>query len=263
MSEHHPVPDNRRPFAIGVGVALVLMIVAVLVSVDRVAGQHALTAGATPVPSAATPAISTLAATSTATAEATPTSPTSGATALELADCTKQHFGSPLAPSGQPADVHKYAAPPPVQIDAHKLYEATLTTAKGTITLRLQPELAPVAVNNFVVLARNHYYDGLTFHRVVADFVIQAGDPKGDGSGGPGYTFADEPVRHAYTVGAVAMANSGPNTNGSQFFICIGSQCPPLPPKYTLFGQVVTGNDVALKVTQGDTLTTVTVAEQQ
>ena len=108
--------------------------------------------------------------------------------------------------------------------------------------LCLQPDLAPVTVNNFVVLARNHFYDGLTFHRVVAGFVIQGGDPKGDGSGGPGYKFNDEPVHQAYVQGALAMANSGANSNGSQFFICTADDTTKLQPLYNLFGQVVSGN---------------------
>jgi cyclophilin family peptidyl-prolyl cis-trans isomerase len=105
----------------------------------------------------------------------------------------------------------------------------------------LMPSLAPITVNNFVALARQGYYDGLTFHRYVADFVIQGGDPTGTGSGGPGYKFEDEPVQGSYREGAVAMANSGPNTNGSQFFIIIGSQGEKLPPSYSLFGQVTSG----------------------
>ena len=157
--------------------------------------------------------------------------------------------------------LHKYTAPPPAEIDATKLYEATITTSRGKVVLCLQPQLAPNTVNNFVVLARNHFYDGLTFHRVEANFVIQGGDPKGDGTGGPGYTFPDEPVHNLYVDGAVAMANSGPNTNGSQFFICTGSQCQPLQPQYNLFGKVESGLDVAQKVQKGDVMS-ISVAEQ-
>src|SRR4029079_12916266 len=94
-------------------------------------------------------------------------------------------------------------------------------TNRGTVVMELDPQMAPKSVNNFVALARQGYYDGLTFHRVVPEFVIQAGDPEGSGRGGPGYRFEDEPVRGEYTLGAVAMANAGPNNNGSQFFICI------------------------------------------
>jgi cyclophilin family peptidyl-prolyl cis-trans isomerase len=134
------------------------------------------------------------------------------------------------------------------------------------MTLCLDPALAPVTVNNFVFLARNQFYDGLKFHRVEAGFVIQGGDPKGDSTGGPGYQFADEPVRSQYIKGCVAMANSGPNTNGSQFFICTADDQQVLtqtPQKtYNLFGFVQTGMDVALKIQVGDVMTKVTVQEQ-
>jgi cyclophilin family peptidyl-prolyl cis-trans isomerase len=113
------------------------------------------------------------------------------------------------------------AQPPEFQIDAQALYRVTIDTPKGRIVMDLDPQLAPNSVNNFVALARQGYYDGLTFHRVVPDFVIQGGCPQGTGTGGPGYKFADEPVKGEYTLGAVAMANAGPNTNGSQFFITI------------------------------------------
>jgi cyclophilin family peptidyl-prolyl cis-trans isomerase len=107
-------------------------------------------------------------------------------------------------------------------------------------------------VNNFVFLAKGGFFDGLTWHRYVAGFVIQGGDPKGDGTGGPGYQFADEPVHGSYDVGSVAMANSGVNTNGSQFFIGIGSQVRTLPPKYNLFGQVTSGLAAVEALRQGD-----------
>ncbi|TMF13263.1 MAG: peptidylprolyl isomerase [Chloroflexi bacterium] len=141
-------------------------------------------------------------------------------------------------------------------------YLVTMNTNKGTITLCLDPKLAPNTVNNFVFLTRNQFYDGLKFHRVVADFVIQGGDPQGTGSGGPGYKFNDEPVLSEYTPGAVAMANSGANTNGSQFFICTVDDSKKLAKSYNLFGNVQTGMDVVLKIAQGDTMTTVTVQEE-
>ncbi len=147
-------------------------------------------------------------------------------------------------------------------IDPAKLYQATIATKLGDIVLCLQPDLAPETVNNFVTLARNDYYNGLTFHRVVPGFVIQGGDPTGTGSGGPGYSFPDEPVRQQYVDGAVAMANSGPNTNGSQFFIDIADNTAQLQPLYNLFGKVETGLDVAKKIQQGDKMITVTVREQ-
>src|SRR5687768_11606155 len=127
------------------------------------------------------------------------------------------------------------ASAPEMSIDESLVYRATIDSDRGTIVLDLDPQLAPKTVNNFVHLARKGFYDGLTFHRVVPGFVIQGGCPQGTGTGGPGYKFADEPVKGEYTVGAVAMANAGPNTNGSQFFICI-DDCPrKLQPAYNLF----------------------------
>ena len=115
-------------------------------------------------------------------------------------------------------------------IDPAKKYTAVVDTNFGSFTIELDPKAAPNTVNNFVVLSLYHYYDGITCHRVVADFVIQCGDPKGDGTGGPGYEFADElPAEGAYQLGSLAMANSGPNTNGSQFFVISGTQGTQLP----------------------------------
>ena len=125
----------------------------------------------------------------------------------------------------------------------------------------LDPQLAPNTVNNFVNLARDGYYTGLTFHRVVPDFVVQGGCPEGTGTGGPGYRFDDEPVTGEYTLGAGAMANSGPNTNGSQFFICIDDCRSKLAPSYDLFGFVSNGMDVALSIEVGDVMETVEIEE--
>ena len=151
---------------------------------------------------------------------------------------------------------------PDQQTDADKLYRATITTDRGTITMDLDPQLAPVSVNNFVGLARQGYYDNLTFHRVVPEFVIQGGCPQGSGSGGPGYKFEDEPVKGEYTLGAVAMANAGPNTNGSQFFVCIDDCTRKLSKDYNLFGHVVEGVEVAQAIEVGDKMTKVTVTDQ-
>jgi len=128
-------------------------------------------------------------------------------------------------------------------------YTATIATSRGDFTVELLPELAPKAVNNFVFLARNHYYDGTTFHRIIPDFVVQGGDATGDppGSGGPGYTFADELPTEGppfYEIGSLAMANSGANTNGSQFYVVTGDQGVELPAQYSLFGKVTEGMDV-------------------
>ena len=146
-------------------------------------------------------------------------------------------------------------------IDASHTYEATLATEKGDIVISLDPKRAPKSVNNFVFLAREGFYDGLTFHRVVPDFVIQAGCPEGSGRGGPGYRFEDEPVQGEYIPGAVAMANAGPNTNGSQFFICTVDDRHKLAKAYNLFGQVTKGMDVVLQIGQGDRINSVTITE--
>jgi cyclophilin family peptidyl-prolyl cis-trans isomerase len=153
------------------------------------------------------------------------------------------------------------AEPPEHEIDDDAIYRVTIATDRGTIAMELDPQLAPNTVNNFVALARRGYYDGLTFHRVVPEFVIQGGDPEGSGRGGPGYRFDDEPVRGDYTLGAVAMANAGPDTNGSQFFICIDDCTRKLSKAYNLFGYVVDGIDVAQETQVGDTMHTVRVEE--
>jgi cyclophilin family peptidyl-prolyl cis-trans isomerase len=170
--------------------------------------------------------------------------------------------GTTPTPTPSVSTKKAYSAPPPMTINTAHIYVATITTNKGVITLRLDPKLAPISVNNFVFLARDHFYDGLKFHRVVAGFVIQGGDPLGTGSGGPGYKFNDEPVKGEYTAGAVAMANSGANTNGSQFFIVTADQTGKLPKSYNLFGYVQTGMDVVLKIAVGDVMSSVTVQEQ-
>lgn len=137
-----------------------------------------------------------------------------------------------------------FDGPPPRCIDTEKRYSASIATSKGPMTMELSAAQAPETVNNFVVLARYHYFDGLTFHRIIPGFVAQGGDPQGTGRGGPGYTFADElPQPGRYEIGSVAMANAGPDTNGSQFFIVSGAAGTRLPPQYSLFGKVVAGLD--------------------
>ncbi len=136
--------------------------------------------------------------------------------------------------------------------------QVRIVTGKGTIIFKLYDADAPMAVSNFVALAASGFYDGLTFHRVEPGFVIQGGDPLGNGRGGPGYQFEDEPVKRDYLNGTVAMANAGPDTNGSQFFICLGDQ-PLLPKNYTIFGQVTSGLDVIQKIKIGDVMKSVTV----
>jgi len=129
---------------------------------------------------------------------------------------------------------------------------ATLHTSEGTIELELFPEDAPKTVANFTKLAGENFYDGVGFHRVIPDFMIQGGDPTGTGSGGPGYTFEDEFNDHRMIKGALAMANAGPNTNGSQFFIVTADECSWLDGKHTVFGRVVEGQDVVDRISQVD-----------
>jgi peptidyl-prolyl cis-trans isomerase B (cyclophilin B) len=147
----------------------------------------------------------------------------------------------------------QWDSPPEMSVDASRTYKCTLDTDRGEIQLELFPEHAPATVNNFVFLARESFYDGTTFHRVIDNFMIQGGDPTGSGRGGPGYRFEDEfdnnPLRHE--KGVISMANAGPGTNGSQFFITHGPT-PHLDGKHTVFGKVIAGQDVVDTVEQGD-----------
>ncbi|MGA9112758.1 MAG: peptidylprolyl isomerase [Candidatus Dormiibacterota bacterium] len=253
-----PTSPRRLPFVIAATVVLVVAAVAGAVALDQADGPRPVGAVApTPTPTA------------------TP-SPTPTPTIIPYADCASATFGSPLGPLNPPSDVHVYSAAPAMTIDQSKLYEATIETSKGNIVICLQPDLAPVTVNNFVTLVRNGFYNGIPFARVVSGFVIQGGDPDciGNvpsapatpsgtcGQGGPGYQFDDEPVHEKYIAGAVAMANGGPNTNGSQFFICIADDTSSLALSYNLFGQVVSGLSVAQSIVQGDVMEQVTVTEQ-
>lgn len=149
-------------------------------------------------------------------------------------------------PSGEAGAAEIKKGPYPMEIDTKKSYEATLKTTAGDITIALTASATPVTVNNFVSLARKKFYDNTIFHRVIKGFMIQGGDPTGTGSGGPGYTFADEPFAGEYTRGTVAMANAGPNTNGSQFFIMHGDM--RLPKNYVIFGRVIRGIEVVDKI---------------
>jgi peptidylprolyl isomerase len=152
-------------------------------------------------------------------------------------------------PDGSSPKQQKFDGPPPMCIDASKRYTASMVTSKGTLTIALDPIAAPATVNNFVFLARYHYFDGIVFHRIIPGFVLQGGDPTGNGTGGPGYRFADElPKAGRYELGSLAMANAGPDTNGSQFFVISGPSGIRLPPQYSLFGKVVTGLDVVAAI---------------
>jgi peptidyl-prolyl cis-trans isomerase B (cyclophilin B) len=154
----------------------------------------------------------------------------------------------------------QYDQPPELTIDPKRIYLASIETNLGTIELELYPQYAPKTVNNFVFLASEGFYDGVKFHRVINDFMIQGGDPTGTGRGGPGYRFEDElkgnPLMHEKNV--ISMANAGPNTNGSQFFITHGPQ-PHLNGKHTVFGKVVSGQDVVDAIQQGDRIEKITV----
>ncbi|MEO8467504.1 MAG: peptidylprolyl isomerase [Gammaproteobacteria bacterium] len=156
----------------------------------------------------------------------------------------------------------QWPKPPEMEIDATKDYTVSIATNRGTIELTLNPQHAPQTVNNFVFLAKQGYYDGVTFHRVIADFMIQTGDPTGTGRGGPGYKFGDEckgnPLKHER--GVISMANAGPSTNGSQFFITHVAT-PHLNGKHTVFGKVTKGLDVVDAIEQGDVMESVTVRE--
>ncbi len=145
-----------------------------------------------------------------------------------------------------------WTQPPAMEIDPNAQYSAAIQTSEGNVTVQLLPQEAPNTVSNFVFLARQGYYNGVIFHRVINGFMIQTGDPTGTGRGGPGYSFADEPIKRRYTRGIVAMANAGPNTNGSQFFIVHGRDVD-LPPNYTVFGQVTDGLDVVDKIATAPT----------
>jgi peptidyl-prolyl cis-trans isomerase B (cyclophilin B) len=156
----------------------------------------------------------------------------------------------------------QYSAPPPMTIDTSKNYIVTFDTSRGQIVCELFTKAAPKTVNNFIFLAREKFYDGTKFHRVIPDFMVQGGDPEGSGRGGPGYRFEDEVGRDKpkHQVGSLSMANAGPNTNGSQFFIThIATDW--LDGKHTVFGQVKSGQDIIDSIKQGDTLKSVTIAE--
>ena len=153
------------------------------------------------------------------------------------------------AVDGSSAKMREFDGPPPMCIDPDKRYSAEMVTSKGTLNIALDPIAAPTTVNNFVFLARYHYFEGVVFHRIIPGFVLQGGDPTATGRGGPGYRFADElPAAGRYELGSLAMANAGPDTNGSQFFVISGPSGIRLPPQYSLFGKVVKGLDVVAAI---------------
>ncbi len=176
-------------------------------------------------------------------------------------------------PQTTPGNIKQWSSPPPMTIDKNKQYFATVKMAKGgEFTIQLYPDKAPITVNNFVFLANQGFYNGVTFHRVLQGFMAQGGDPTGTGSGGPGYEFVNENSDLKFDkAGVVAMANAGPNTNGSQFFITFGPQ-PSLNGGYTIFGQVTSGMDVVNGIKRrdpsqnpdfpGDAIESITITEK-
>jgi peptidyl-prolyl cis-trans isomerase B (cyclophilin B) len=156
----------------------------------------------------------------------------------------------------------QYASYPAMVIDLDKTYTVTITTNRGVITLQLDALSAPKTVNNFVFLAKDNFYDGIVFHRVIPDFMIQTGDPEGTGRGGPGYRFGDETTGNpnSHERGVISMANAAPGTNGSQFFIT-HVPCAWLNGKHTVFGKVTSGLDIVDSIKQGDVMQTVVVTE--
>jgi peptidyl-prolyl cis-trans isomerase B (cyclophilin B) len=185
----------------------------------------------------------------------------------EKGDCWRYLGSGDISPDVMPVPSEpapkpmSYSAPPPVTIDPGRQYSATIETEKGSIALELFASDVSVTVNNFVFLAREGFYDGTTFHRVIPGFMAQGGDPTGTGTGGPGYRFSDEFTRHTHVTGALSMANSGPNTNGSQFFITYAPQ-HHLDGKHSVFGELVEGMDVLEAVEQGDTIVRIVIEER-
>ncbi len=169
--------------------------------------------------------------------------PTVPAQTLSADDCP------PVDGSGE--QKREFDLPPALCINPSNIYIATFATDLGNFTVQLTPDKAPYTVNNFVFLARNKYYDDTVFHRAQSDFVIQGGDPTATGSGGPGYRFGDELPTTPYAIGDIAMANSGPNTNGSQFFVITGNNGASLPASYSRFGKVISGQDVVAQLGSG------------
>lgn len=167
-------------------------------------------------------------------------------TPIETLDCWSDE------PDSSVAGFPQFPGVPEMKIDTTKAYYATVVTNRGTIVIQLYADVAPVTVNNFICLATNDYYDGVIFHRVIRDFMIQTGDPTGTGRGGPGYQFNDELPGDElnYIEGSVSMANAGPNTNGSQWFISNANNSGRLQKSYTIFGQVVEGQDVVNTISE-------------
>ena len=185
------------------------------------------------------------------TAASTPSAAKTPAGTTPAAAATLPARSGDFASLCQKGSEKQFSAPPPTIIDPKLSYTAVIKTDKGDITVELYPDVAPVTVNNFVFLACKGFYDGVTWHRVIPGFVAQTGDPTGTGSGGPGYEIPDEISSRTFEQGTLGMANRGPNTNGSQFFVCYEAQSA-LNGRYTVFGKVTAGFDVLGKITPRD-----------
>lgn len=210
--------QRRRQRKVGVRIAIVLTIIIGIAGIFSVSGSDES------------------ATTDTTVASSPTTASVAGETISGETPCP--------AKDGSANRVAQFEQAPPVCIEDGVTYTAIVSTNKGDFSIVLDQSTAPIAVNNFVVLARYRYFDSTNCHRAIVNFVVQCGDPTATGSGGPGYKFADElPAAGSYKLGSIAMANSGPNTNGSQFFIITGDDGVNLPPNYTLFGQVTEGLD--------------------
>ena len=223
---------KRRGLQLGVGIPLLVGILVLIVWAVTVDDKDSTSDGG-----------------ATDTTEVVDTAPTDDSTVPETTI-------APLpCPKDDGSSVHEgeFPAAPGLCIDPTKVYVATVTTNKGEFTMELDPGIAPNTVNNFVYLANYHYFDGTKCHRIIPGFVVQCGDPTGTGSGGPGYSFADElPTAGSYKLGSLAMANSGPDTNASQFFIIAGPSGAALDPIYSLFGQVTAGFDTTVKAMEAE-----------
>lgn len=182
--------------------------------------------------------------------ESTPAAGSGGGDSTTAAETSSGDAAVECPPAeGTQERTTSFESAPPMCLTPGVDYTAVITTDAGTVTVDLLEDKAPETVNNFVFLARNHYYDGITFHRVIPGFMIQGGDPQGTGSGGPGYQFSDElPAAGEYEIGSVAMANAGQDTNGSQFFIVTGDAGVSLPPDYSLFGAVTEGMETVTAI---------------
>ncbi len=240
--KQQPPPLKRGPIVAAVVVVLVALIAAVGVLIHAATDNGTAALPPTPVPTAVsqvTPAPTVV----------IPQAPLKGELPSAAEVAASKTACAPFLKAGRGKQGAKSWSEAPKQvISTAKHYQVKLYTTDGTITADILPKIAPITANNFIFLSCNGFYDGLDFHRTIPNFMIQGGDPKGDGTGGPGYQFQDEKVARPYTVGSLAMANSGANTNGSQFFIIQGSEGVTLPQQYNLFGQVTRGMNVVDKI---------------